>query len=119
MSISTERMDKLTEFLNTDEKRAQKLLSLEASLAVKEINGHGHDFTELELQAYGEALQATTKQLVDDALEGVAGGVSSMNDFMSKDNVTVNNGALMTIVYGVMPRPGIIRPGGVNAWLTH
>ena len=122
MSITTERMDMLTEFLNADEKRAKNVLSLEPSIAVKQINEYGNDFTEAELQAYGVALNETIQQLGDADLEGVAGGVSgNMDDFMSKDSVLglVGGPALLTVVYGVMPIHAILRPGTVNAWLTH
>jgi len=106
MSITTERMDKLTVFLNADEERAKKVLSLEPSVAVKEINAHDYDFSVEELQAYGEALNNTTKKLEDDALEGVAGG---MDNFMSTDSVNAGNSNRGFVIrYAVMPHPSLL-----------
>ena len=114
MSITKERIMKLTEFLNADEERASKLSSLEASVAVEQINSHGHDFTVTELQAYGDIL-SNVIQLEDNVLEGVAGGVNkSMDDFIPLTSIVAgspNSNMLVMPVYGVGVGTGI-----ANLW---
>jgi len=96
MSITEEKVAILTEFLNSDEERGEKLLSLEPKVAVEQINAYGHDFTEVELRGYGELLRSVAR-LEDDVLEGVAGGVGEgIDDFMSIDSVS--KGASATIL---------------------
>ena len=101
MSITEEKVAILTEFLNSDEERGKKLLSLEPNVAVKQINAFGHNFTEVELRGYGELLRSVA-QLEDDALENVAGGVGN---FMSVDSV--EEGASAKLPAGIVAVYGI------------
>ena len=103
MSITKERIDILTEFLNSDEERSTKLFALEANEAAEQINSHGHNFTEVELRAYSEFLKT---QLDDNILEGVAGGIGKgIENFMSTDSVHASAGVVVlapaVIAYGI------------------
>jgi len=77
MKISDERAKVLTDFLNADQERANKLMELSTAEAVKEINSHGLDFTSDELKAYAEAFNKSAVAMGDEDLEEVAGGVST------------------------------------------
>ena len=74
--LTQERATALTEFLTADEERASKLVLLEPSEALAEINALGNDFTLDELKEYGDALVAATSQgeLDAESLNDVSGG---------------------------------------------
>ena len=78
--ITQERVDILSEILNSDQLRARKLLGLQPNIAVEEINALGHDFTLDEIKAYGSLLKTAQKKYAEgeelslDALDEVAGG---------------------------------------------
>lgn len=87
MLITDERIAILTKFLNSDEERGRRLFALDPEVAVKQINELGYDFTADELRGYGQLLEKAIK-LEDEALEGVAGGISrGEGDFMSPMDV--------------------------------
>lgn len=79
MVLTMERAGIITELLNADTERAEKLVSLDPSEAVKQINALGYDFSAEELNEYGEALRTAAAresgELELDALDDVAGGV--------------------------------------------
>ena len=73
-NLTQARAAKITEFLNADAKRAEKIFALGAEDALSQINGGtGQNFTMAELKEYSSAVNA----LSDDALTGVAGGAGS------------------------------------------
>ena len=76
MTLTQERANVLTEFLNADEERTKDLFALEANEAQVQINALGNDFTLDEIIEYGEAVKKLTAQgeLDADALDNVAGG---------------------------------------------
>ncbi|GHU49178.1 hypothetical protein FACS1894127_1790 [Clostridia bacterium] len=76
--LTQERADVLTEFLSSDRERAKKLLALSADEALVQINELGHDFTIVEVNEYGKALEAVVVQggeLDINVLDNVAGGI--------------------------------------------
>ena len=106
MSITKERIDILTEFLNSDEERSTKLFALEANEAAEQINYHGHNFTADELRAYGKLLET---QLEDGVLEGVAGGIGKgIDNYMSLDSVHASAGSVGMVVVVVAYGVGVI-----------
>ena len=78
--ITQEKADLLTELLS-DEERATKLLGLEPSEALNEINALGYDFTLGEIKEYGTLVKNAQKsnlqgeELAFNALDEVAGGI--------------------------------------------
>jgi len=72
--MTNERAKLLSNILNEDADRANKLVALEPAVAIEKINALGYDFTVEELVAYGKALAASQGKVEDEALSGVAGG---------------------------------------------
>ena len=76
--LTQARADVLSEFLTSDQERTKKLLALNASEALVQINGLGYDFTLDEIHEFGKVLQASVTQDVEldaEALDEVAGGL--------------------------------------------
>ena len=79
--LTQERADVITEILNSDRERTEKILNLEPEAAMAEINALGNDFTVGEIKEYGEAVKAFVAQrgeLNSDALEDVTGGSAAI-----------------------------------------
>lgn len=78
MTLTAERANKLSAFLQADPARAESLAALDPSEAVVQINANGFDFTEAELNEYGDAVRTAAAkangELDVDALDDVAGG---------------------------------------------
>ena len=79
--LTQERKKIITGIINAN----QKLVDLEPSEALKEINAHGHKFTLEEIKEYGNQAKASQNELGFDELENVAGGVGG--DDMEEDQV--------------------------------
>jgi len=73
--LTQERANSITNILNADPERTKSLTALGLDAAVGGFNDLGYDFTKEELIAYGNILK-NNEVLSDDALVGVAGGVS-------------------------------------------
>ena len=81
MTITTERVEKLGNYLKADPVRAKALLEMDAETALEKINADGNDFTVDELKAFDELMvNAGTPngELDERALETVAGGFISV-----------------------------------------
>lgn len=74
MMLNESKTIELTDFFIADRARADYIFGLNNEDAIREINAFGHNFTVAELIEYGVILKAA-RELTDDALEGVAGGV--------------------------------------------
>ena len=79
MMITTERVEKLGNYLKADPVRAKALLEMDAEAALEKINADGNDFTVEELKAFDELMvnaAADNGELGENELETVAGGIS-------------------------------------------
>ena len=74
--LSKERANAIAQFLSADEERASKLVALEPSDALAQINALGNDFTLEEINAYADAVRsaATQGELDSESLDSVSGG---------------------------------------------
>ncbi len=75
--LTEERGKKLADYLSSDTDRANRLLALSPEEALKIINADGYDFTEAELIEFGDILASVSdkKELSEDELSDVAGGL--------------------------------------------
>jgi len=80
MTLTLERANLITEFLSADTERAKRVVVLEPSKAMEEINAYGNDFTLDEINEYGNALKsaAASGELDAESLDHVAGGDASI-----------------------------------------
>jgi len=78
--IAQEKADIISEILNSDQERARRLLMLEPSIAVEEINALGYSFTLDEIKEYGALLKNAQRNQLQgeeinlDVLYEIAGG---------------------------------------------
>jgi len=100
MTLTVERANKLSEFLQADIARAESLAALDPSEAVAQINANGFDFTEVELSEFGDAVRAAAAkangELGVDALDDVAGGSAAVTILVGV--VAALIGAVATLV---------------------
>lgn len=78
--MTEERMQKLADFLSSNQERMGKILDMSVEDAQKAINSEGYDFTVDELKEFSEtmSIMATKNvgsELSEDALDDVSGGV--------------------------------------------
>jgi len=78
--LTQERANMITDFINSDEDRAVKLMELAPAEAVKQMNTFGKDFTVEEIVEYGELARAQgfgAGEIDAAELDNVAGGCAS------------------------------------------
>lgn len=78
MMLTTEKAEKLTEYLTDDLNRAKKLFAIPLSMAVNQIRSDGLDYTEQELRDYVEyirtSLSENGSEISEPNLDDVSGG---------------------------------------------